>query len=174
MPEVVSTDVLDCLPDEDVPWVLDELLRSVRREVTVTVTTTMRTSVLARKYTFLIAPRPSPGGWHSSKLRFPSPREHWQLIVHRRNAWGRKVTQSLEGGRRFNSRPTVWVLTDDHPGNTTQSLGLARALGWPYEVRHCVSPGLSIFTTSCSECLAQRAWVCNESNRLYSVGRCLT
>jgi mitochondrial fission protein ELM1 len=31
--------------------------------------------------------------------------------------------------------PTVWVLTDDRPGNTTQSLGLARALGWPYEVK---------------------------------------
>jgi mitochondrial fission protein ELM1 len=29
----------------------------------------------------------------------------------------------------------VWVLTDDHPGNTTQSLGLAKALGWPYEVK---------------------------------------
>jgi mitochondrial fission protein ELM1 len=31
--------------------------------------------------------------------------------------------------------PLVWVLTDDRPGNTTQSLGLARALGWPYEVK---------------------------------------
>ena len=27
----------------------------------------------------------------------------------------------------------MWVLTDDHPGNTTQSVGLAKALGWPYE-----------------------------------------
>jgi uncharacterized protein len=31
--------------------------------------------------------------------------------------------------------PTVWVLTDDRPGNTTQSIGLARALGWPYHVK---------------------------------------
>lgn len=31
--------------------------------------------------------------------------------------------------------PTVWVLTDDRPGNTTQSIGLARALGWPYQVK---------------------------------------
>jgi uncharacterized protein len=31
--------------------------------------------------------------------------------------------------------PTVWVLTDDRPGNTTQSLGLARALGWSYQVK---------------------------------------
>jgi mitochondrial fission protein ELM1 len=31
--------------------------------------------------------------------------------------------------------PSVWVLTDDRPGNTTQSIGLARALGWPYQVK---------------------------------------
>jgi len=31
--------------------------------------------------------------------------------------------------------PVVWVLTDDRPGNTTQSLGLADALGWPYTVK---------------------------------------
>lgn len=28
--------------------------------------------------------------------------------------------------------PTVWVLTDGKPGHTTQSLGLAEALGWPF------------------------------------------
>lgn len=28
--------------------------------------------------------------------------------------------------------PTVWILTDDRPGNRTQALGAARALGWPY------------------------------------------
>ncbi|MGH7965524.1 MAG: mitochondrial fission ELM1 family protein, partial [Candidatus Binatia bacterium] len=31
--------------------------------------------------------------------------------------------------------PVVWVLADDRPGNTTQSIGLARALSWPYEVK---------------------------------------
>ncbi len=30
-------------------------------------------------------------------------------------------------------KPTVWVLTDDRPGNNSQSIGLAEALGWPYE-----------------------------------------
>jgi mitochondrial fission protein ELM1 len=43
--------------------------------------------------------------------------------------------QSLKGGHRLNGSPTVWVLTDDHPGNTTQSIGLVKALGWPYEVK---------------------------------------
>jgi mitochondrial fission protein ELM1 len=29
----------------------------------------------------------------------------------------------------------VWVLTDTHPGNTTQTVGLAQALGWSYETK---------------------------------------
>jgi mitochondrial fission protein ELM1 len=29
----------------------------------------------------------------------------------------------------------MWVLTDEKPGHTTQSLGLARALGYPFEVK---------------------------------------
>lgn len=33
------------------------------------------------------------------------------------------------------AQPRVWALVDDRPGNTTQSLGLAQALGWPCEVK---------------------------------------
>lgn len=28
--------------------------------------------------------------------------------------------------------PTVWLLTDDRPGNRTQAVGAARAVGWPF------------------------------------------
>ena len=48
---------------------------------------------------------------------------------------GQKVLQAREGGYRLNSPPTVWVLADDKPGHSTQSVGLAQALGWPYEVK---------------------------------------
>jgi mitochondrial fission protein ELM1 len=34
-----------------------------------------------------------------------------------------------------NNEPVVWILVDDRPGNTTQSIGLAQALGWPYETK---------------------------------------
>lgn len=40
---------------------------------------------------------------------------------------------------RKNDRPfspdRVWVLTNPHPGNRIQAIGLADALGWPYEVK---------------------------------------
>lgn len=31
--------------------------------------------------------------------------------------------------------PRVWLLLDDRPGHTTQVVGLAEALGWPYEAK---------------------------------------
>lgn len=31
--------------------------------------------------------------------------------------------------------PRVWVLADDRPGNANQALGVAEALGWPFEVK---------------------------------------
>ncbi len=31
--------------------------------------------------------------------------------------------------------PKIWVLADDRPGCVTQAVGLAEALGWPYEVK---------------------------------------
>ena len=136
MSDVVSTEVLDTLPGEDVPWVLDELFRRARHRVKVTVTTATRTNVLGNG--IQLCQRARPKSWWVEHLEAAScrhPEKHWQLIVHTRNGWGREVTQACEGGRRFNGNPIVWVLTDDHPGNTTQSLGLAKALGWPYEVK---------------------------------------
>lgn len=35
-------------------------------------------------------------------------------------------------GRDCLAAPLVWVLLDDRPGNSTQSLGLAEELGWPF------------------------------------------
>jgi len=41
-----------------------------------------------------------------------------------------------EGGRRTDGAlPTIWVLEDHKPGHTTQSVGLASALGFPYEIK---------------------------------------
>ena len=35
----------------------------------------------------------------------------------------------------FSPTPSIWVLVDERAGNSTQSLGLADALGWPYQVK---------------------------------------
>jgi len=89
--DVVSTEVLDYLPDEDVSWVLDELFRSARRKVAVTVTTATRTSVL--DHGIHVSHRPRPESWWVAQLEaagFHHPERHWQLIVRTCNAWGDK------------------------------------------------------------------------------------
>jgi hypothetical protein len=39
------------------------------------------------------------------------------------------------GPRREPQPPSTWVLVDDRPGNSTQSIGLADGLGWPYQIK---------------------------------------
>jgi len=131
----VCTGVLEYLPDEDIPWVLDELFRGAARFVSATVTATSGAKLL-------------PDGTGVRRLRDPAwwlahfeaasarhPQTHWRLVAHAPTAWGWEMTRTYEGGRRLYGPPAVWILTDDHPGNTTQSLGLAKALGWPYEIK---------------------------------------
>lgn len=56
------------------------------------------------------------------------------------NAWT-TATENVSTSRnisseQLNATPArVWVLTNGHPGNTTQVVGLAEALGWSYEVK---------------------------------------
>jgi mitochondrial fission protein ELM1 len=50
-------------------------------------------------------------------------------------ARGDEVAYLREWGPCLSGAPRVWILGDDKAGHTTQSLGLARALGWPYEVK---------------------------------------
>ena len=59
------------------------------------------------------------------------PGVHWQLVY----ADGDR-TEIRHGGRHLGERPPrIWVLTDDRPGNTSQSTGLAQALGWPTTIK---------------------------------------
>jgi len=58
----------------------------------------------------------------------------WKIAV-RAHARGRDVTRVREGGRHTDKPPLIWVLADDKAGHSTQSLGLARALGWPCVVK---------------------------------------
>jgi mitochondrial fission protein ELM1 len=59
-----------------------------------------------------------------------APKLSWQLSLCAEN--GRTIVR--EGGAWPSpDPPRVWVLEDDRPGNSTQSLGLVEALGWPFE-----------------------------------------
>jgi len=129
-PAAAATDALVCrgvlsdLPEEDLPWVLDDLMASARRSATL-------------ELSWDGAQR-SADRWDELLARAGSshPSVHWSLTLRAPDG----QSEHREGGARCASGPPrVWVLADDRPGNTTQSQGLADALGWPWELKrlHC-------------------------------------
>ena len=104
---------LEQFPDGDVAWIIAALFAKAER------------FILAR----IIGDHREPSWWYALfeaiGARYPSLR--WRLVIERRR-----------GGvyRRDSGTPkTVWILDDGKPGHTTQSVGLAEALGWPYEIK---------------------------------------
>ena len=109
---------LEALPDGDVPWALDERFDEAGRRFEATVRSTPGRDV----------------AWWSERFRRASARRpdvHWELRVV--GAEGDPVEVRAGGRHPGPEPPKVWVLTDDRPGNSTQSLGLSDALGWPTE-----------------------------------------
>jgi mitochondrial fission protein ELM1 len=129
---VICANALDFVPAEDLPWVLAEVFGSATSLVHLGIRPAGRSSGF----------RARPGdpvrrtlSWWLGQIEAVAarhPRVHWQAVYCRGEA-----TEIRHGGRRIgNEAPTVWVLTDDRPGNTSQSTGLAEALGWPYTVKN--------------------------------------
>jgi hypothetical protein len=76
-------------------------------------------------------------GWweaHFETAARRHPDVSWQLVLAEDGDLQGDDFRFCSGGRFARSGdPIVWVLTDDRPGNATQSIGLADELGWPYE-----------------------------------------
>ncbi|MBX3024835.1 mitochondrial fission ELM1 family protein [bacterium] len=132
---VVAAGVLDGAPDADVPWLLEELFRCARRCVYLAARADpLRVAADGSVH----ARRARPLAWWLARVEHASarhPEVRWRLVV-RRGADHGEPPLVREGGRRLDGRPpTVWVLADHKAGHATQSLGLAAALGFPYEVK---------------------------------------
>lgn len=130
---VVCAD-LDRLPDADVPWVLDALFRAARRCLYIAVD-----AAPSGDLSDGVGPRARPQSWWPAQVERAGamhPDVHWQLLMHGDANADRGAAQVSEGGRRPDGMPpVVWVLKDHKAGHTTQSIGLAEALGFPYEVK---------------------------------------
>ena len=137
---VVCADTLDFLPDEDIPWTLEELFRHARRFVCLSVSA----SPCERHLTdgSRLQGRVRPLSWwrtHLDSLSLRYPRVHWHLARQshghswpgRQRSIARTYAVGSCSGGNLGRQPVVWVLTAHKPGHTTQVLGLARALGWP-------------------------------------------
>jgi hypothetical protein len=123
---------LEQTPTDDVPWRLDELFRRAGAALRIEVACEPRGARGAAE------PARTPAWWSERIEAAAAARRgaRWEAVL--RAPGGRVVERA--GGPPPGSAPRVWVLTDDRGGNTTQSAGLAEALGWPYQ-RKALHPG---------------------------------
>ncbi len=131
---VVCTATLDFLPDEDIPWMLEELFRHARHFVSVSVSAVPCERPLPNGTRLQGQARPLP--WWRTHLDATSrryPKLRWHLRLKAPTDSGR--ADGDYAGGALGHEPIVWVLTSHKPGHTTQARGLADALGWPYTTK---------------------------------------
>lgn len=130
---VVCADALNYIPDEDVPWVIDDLFDWARRFVYVVIEPSPREKTLADGTCLHSRPRDLTW-WKTAfeKAAERHPRIQWKLVF---NGPTDPKSQALrEIGWSGNDLPGVWVLSDNNNDDTSQSIALAEALGWPFEI----------------------------------------
>jgi mitochondrial fission protein ELM1 len=125
---------LEELPCEDLPWIVDQLFRRAGRFVFAAVRCDRPPRGLTLRPPVGTMNQPQWWEWlfQTAARRYPAIR--WQVAITRGSNFKARAVSFQQGGP-FPGRttPRVWVLADHKPGHTTQSLGLARELGWPYE-----------------------------------------
>jgi mitochondrial fission protein ELM1 len=129
---------LERVPVEDLPWVLRARFESGEQPLRLSLRCDPPRGV-ARGPDGLHEPVRSAAWWseriEAAAARHPGVRWEAELATP-----GAPTLQRRGGPREDGAPPRVWVLADDRAGNTTQSVGLAEALGWPYELKRLV-PG---------------------------------
>jgi mitochondrial fission protein ELM1 len=128
---VVCTDVLEFLPEEDAPWVVDTLFARARRFVYARVAVDGRSEVLTDRTRLDSLPR--DGSWwieHFETASRRHPQLHWRLVLTDRSRRGARGTRIRDGGR-LPGPPKTWVLSDEARRDSPAPMALARALGWP-------------------------------------------
>jgi uncharacterized protein len=145
---VVCTQALNYIPDEDIPWVIEDLFEWARRFVYIVIERSPQEKALADGS--CLHSRPRDFTWWKNAFEAAAerhPNVQWKLVFDR-SSKPKKSQAPHEIGWGRDASPRVWVLNDGHVGDTSQSVALADALGWPYEIRHVpftsseVAPGL--------------------------------
>ena len=145
---VVCTDTMDFLPDEDVPWTLEEIFRHARRFVWISASDFPCERQLPNG--MRLQGRVRPVTWWRTHFDSISPRYpsvQWHLTMQSQRHTRQSFVQTCSGdsysGGNLGRQPVVWILTAHKPGHTTQVRGLADALGWPYTTKTLHFRGLT-------------------------------
>ena len=124
---------LEYLPDEDIPRVLDRQFWRRPRLVAAAVALDPapaafpdRSHLPVTRRAMRMVAGPVRMGEPAAPDRTLAPLAAWYVMAR-----PAAVRLGRPGGRPLRKPPLVWVLAYDKPGHTTQSVGLAEALGWP-------------------------------------------
>ncbi len=131
---VFSSNEITYLPDEDVPWMLAEMFSLASRLMILTINDVTLLPTLPS----YLRGHSRDFHWWTNQLQSISrryPTLHWTLLYHATNRQGKPSTIIRHGGQWLRSPPRIWILSDGKMGHSTQSEGLAKSLGWPYEVK---------------------------------------
>lgn len=126
--DMTAADGLEQLPDLDIGWMLDRLFARARRSVIVSID--LASNAHGRC--------PNNALWWYAQMAAAGarhPHRYWRLQVTEKRFPGRSVTRHWSGGALLNSPPSTWALLYFKTGHRSQALGVADALGWPYETR---------------------------------------
>ncbi len=127
---LIAADLLQRLPGEDVPWLLDEMFGRAGRLVYVAVDCQDAASSLCVR---------EPGWWRAQIAAAAArhPDVAWRLDAIDRSRRGQPTVayQSDLAGNKAATTPRIWVLVGPRAGDRSQLLALANSLGWPYEVK---------------------------------------
>jgi len=130
---VVCMEALNYIPDEDVPWVIEDLFGRARQFIYVVIDNAPREKRLADGT--CLHSRPRDLNWWQNGFKKAAgrhPRVQWKLVFN--DLIDSKSETAREIGWCGDDLPRVWVLSDNQAGDTAQSVALADALGWPYKV----------------------------------------
>ena len=135
---VIAEDLLEMAPSEDVPWLIEVLFSRAAKLVYIAVKCFPSGEALADGADRRRSLR-EPAWWRErvSATAARHPGIVWRLDAIDRNRRGRLSTvayQSTLAGNKV-ATPKVWVLVGTRAGDRSQLLGLADALGWPYEIK---------------------------------------
>jgi hypothetical protein len=125
---------LDLLPEEDVPWVIDDLFGRASRFVYASVDTWPRTETLADG-TPLTSHAHDAAWWsaHFAAAADRHPGVSWRLALACRGRFGSVRNQLRDGVRRAGDSPRVWLMGDGDPAGDRSCEALADSLGWKFE-----------------------------------------
>jgi uncharacterized protein len=122
------------VPDDDIPWLLEQLFCRAGQQLDCDVIENSRALVLpggAR-----LRPRTRTREWWQYQLEIVGrhhPGVHWRLRLFRDRFPGRNRPLVIEGNECKASDTVVWVLANRKPGHTSQAMALAAMLGWHHE-----------------------------------------